>query len=423
MVLNSGEQVPVFYAVVEAEHLVTSHCGGRYERDPRYPIAAQPRDYQAEKELQLAVEVRAKSLDVWQLLTDSVLPVDGPPVVRRDGVVISGNGRTQSMRLAMQRGRYDVVRAGILERAGWFGFDVASAAKLQHPILVRVLESDVDTPGELARYGLEMNRDPAQGMSSIEQAVALARILDDTTVEALVASAAGIPAGYSVRDFMRVRAPDIARILAESGLVDCRKYAEYFSQSGELTEGAKDIVENALAGLTVADFDILRRASRATREKLARAGVEFMRMRVAGLQWDLSRFNDEAVRVVTEAERKAEYLRTLRPRSADTGSLVERLLHPERYADSVADLFGQRETPHPAVEALALALELTTREYVSVLAEYANRCDSQGSIFAKVHPAEVFSATVGSRRDCKGKKMWYLPVDCDEWLSSVCRDS
>jgi hypothetical protein len=108
---------------VELVTLITSHRGSPYERDPRYPASARPRDYSAEQELRLAVAVRAKRLDPSRLLTDSVLPVNGPPVVCRDGVVLSGNGRTQSMRAAMKLGLYGEVRSGIMERAAWFGFD------------------------------------------------------------------------------------------------------------------------------------------------------------------------------------------------------------------------------------------------------------------------------------------------------------
>ena len=106
VMLNSGEAVPIRYAVVEADWLITSHRGLTYRRDERYPGAAQPRDYSAERELQLAVESRACNLDPLRLLSDSVLPVDGPPIARADGVVLSGNGRTQSIRIAVDRGLY-----------------------------------------------------------------------------------------------------------------------------------------------------------------------------------------------------------------------------------------------------------------------------------------------------------------------------
>jgi hypothetical protein len=408
--------VPVHYAVMESEALITSHCGALYERDPRYPAAAQPRDYKAERVLQFAVQARAQRLDPWQVLTDSVLPVDGPPVVRRDGVILSGNGRTQSMRLAMEQGLYEQVRAGIFERAAWFGFDAAAARIFREPILVRVMDDDVVNLVELARYGVEMNRDPAHGMSAVEQSIGLARLMDESTVEQLAAIAAATPDGFTTREFMRRRAREIAMTLSASGLVDPCKRSECFTDGGDLTEVAKDLVENLLAGVALSDIAVLRSASLSTRDRLSRAGIEFLRMRRAGPSWDLARFNDEAVRLRTEAENAANYLRTLRPRIGGSTSLVERLLHPERFRfANVKLLGGQASTTHPAVEALALALELKPREYVALLARYASRCDDQASLLRNVHPAEVFNATIGRHRNSSGHLDWYCPVEFDDW--------
>jgi hypothetical protein len=416
VVLNSGEHVPVRYAVMEAATLITSHRGALYERDPRYPTAAQPRDYKAERVLQFAVQARAQRLDPWQVLTDSVLPVDGPPVVRRDGVVLSGNGRTQSMRLALKKGLYEEVRAGIFERAAWFGFDGPAARAFREPVLVRVMDADVTNLVDLARYGVEMNRDPAHGMSAVEQSIGLARLMDESTVEQLAAIAAATPDGFTAREFMRRRARDIAATLTVSGLIDPCKRSECFTDGGDLTEVAKDLVENVLAGVALSDIDVLRGASLSTRDRLSRAGVEFLRMRRAGPSWDLARFNSEAVRLRTEAENRASYLRTLRPFAGASTSLVERLLHPERFRfanDRLLD--SQVIVAHPAAEALALALELNPREYVALLASYASRCDDQVSLFRNVHPAEVFSATIGRHRNSFGKLDWYCPVESDEW--------
>jgi len=412
-VLNSGERVPIRYAVVGAEWLITSHRGPAYERDARYPAEAQPRDYGAEFELQHAVEIRANSLDPYQLLTDSVLPVDGPPIVRPDGVVISGNGRTQSIRLAIGRGTYDHVREGILDRATHFNFDPIEAAKHGAPVLVRIMQELVDDADELARYGLEMNRDPGQGLSLSEQSVSLARLMTPAIVDDLIRLVESLPDGCSTREFMRIRAKDIAAILSRGGLVDPRKRAVYFTPQGDLTEAAKDLVETTLAGLTVTETDVIRAASRAVRDRLVRTGIEFARAKAAGAAWDLTPWNNEAVRVISEAEERSWYLRTLRaPLRDETGSLVDKLLHPERYEGAAEELgFSPPKSVHPASEALARALELSPRDYVTCIRQFASR--AQGgwhSMFECVHPAEVFSRVIGSR--------WDLTVQKEQWLDA-----
>ena len=316
---------------------------------------------------------------MWQILTDSVLPVDGPPVVRGDGVVISGNGRTQSMRLAMKRGLYDEVRAGILERGVQFRFDAAAAAALREPVLIRLMQDEVTETAELARYGIEMNRDPGQGMSASEQSISLSRLMTPGVVAQLSDLVGALPAGCSVREFMRLRAKDIAVVLSRSGLVDPRKRTAYFTPDGDLTEVAKDLVETTLAGLTVKDIEVIRGASRSTRDRLVRAGIGFARIRNAGPLWDLAHHNNEAVRLVTEAEDRAEYLRTLKRKDEGGGdALVERLLHPERFQHAVSE-FGFRKAAavHPAAEALAMALELAPRNYVAMINAYAARAQGQ----------------------------------------------
>ncbi|MBB5057469.1 hypothetical protein HDF16_002175 [Granulicella aggregans] len=415
VVLNSGEHVAVRYAVMEADALITSHRGLLYERDPRYPSSAQPRDYKAEKTLQLAVQVRAQRLDPWQVLTDSVLPVDGPPIVRRDGVVLSGNGRTQSMRLAMREGLYGEVRSAIFERAGWFGFDGEAAKAFREPVLVRMTEKDVTDDGLLARYGVEMNRDPGQGMSAIEQSVGLARLMDAHTVARLASIAAETPDGCTAREFMKRQAGRIARVLVESGLIDQCKQSECFAETGDLTETAKDIVENVLAGIAVSDIDVLRKASLSTQDRLSRAGVEFLRIKSAGPTWDVSRFNLEAVRLKTEAENNSAILRGMRPRKGESNSLVEKLLHPERFYGAQSRFAGEAWKAHPASEALAMALELAPREYVALLSSFATRCESNESLFRNVHPAEVFSATIGRYRNGRGVLQWYIPLEAEDW--------
>lgn len=413
VVLNSGEVVPIRYAVVEAAWLITSHAGPYYARDARYPAEAQPRDYGAEPELQRAVERRAAALDPWQLLTDSVLPVDGPPIVRADGVVVSGNGRTQSIRLALARGLYGGVAEGIVERAAHLHLDLAELARMREPVLVRMMEADVRDSHTLARYGIEMNRDPGQGMSTSETAVGLARLITPAVIDRLARIVAELPDGYRLREFLRLRAREVAEVLDSGGLIDPRKRAAYFTGDGDLTEAAKDLVETSLAGLTVTSGDVLRHASRATRERLVRAGIEFLKLRSVGREWDITEYNSLAVELVTRAEDNACYLRSLRkPKGEpDAGSLVERLVHPGNFANAPATIEDNSyEGTHPAVEALALSLEQSPREYVARVSAYASRAvGAWRSMFECMSPPDAFTATIGTFYCCGGLQVLRVP--------------
>jgi hypothetical protein len=420
VVLNSGEVLSVRYSVVEADSLIVSHRTGLFERDPLYPVAAQPRDYEAEKELQLAVDVRASNLDADQILTDSVLPIDGPPVLLQNGVVLSGNGRAQSILLSIARGTYDGVRAEVVRRAPSYGLDSERISQMRGPVLVRVLDKLVTNEDELARYGLEMNRDPAQGMSASEQSAALSRLMTASVVERLADLAASMPADFTVREFMRRRATKVRDILGDAGLVDSRKRAAYFTDDGDLTEAAKELLENALAGLTVTDTRVVRRASKSTRDRLARVGMAFLQMRRAGPAWDIARFNTQAVSLRTAAEDWSAYLRTLKGPAGTRESLVERFLHPERFDGATIEFdYGSQATAlgiNPTTEALAMALEEAPRSYAELIGRYAHRAMHCGeTMFGTLHPWEVFGSTIGTHKNENDEVLWNFRITPEKW--------
>jgi len=407
--LNSGEEVPVHYAVVDSNNLITSHRSTEnYTPDPRYPQEAQPRNYQDQPELQAAVEERAGALDADQILSNSVLPVDGPPIVMPDGTVLSGNGRTQSMKLAQKRGRYEEVRASILDRAQAFGIDPASIFEMRNPVLVRVMDRTVTDPATLARYGIEMNRDPSQGMSSTEQSAALSRLLTPSVVERMANVFRSVSGDSSLRTAMRARSADLADILRDAGLVDPKKRSAYFTEDGDLTEPAKALIENTLAGIAVSNPQVLGRTSAAIKDKLGRVGMDFVIMRSAGEIWNLASYNTDAVELMTRAQDQSARLNQLEGRdvtkdeSHGSESLIERLLHPERYRLSNFDLSfdGQATHPpvHPAVESLARALEETPREYANMIGDYAEEAERGGvTMFGAIHPADVFTEQIASK--------------------------
>lgn len=414
VVLNSGEQVPAHYAVVEARDLIQSHDPESFHWVQAYPREAQPRDYSTDKPAQAGVVTDVNNLDPGQLLSDSVLPVDGPPIILQNGVVMGGNGRTMRMKLAMRlgRGNYDAVRKSLLDKASVFGFTQDELAKMKEPVLVRVMDADVSDPGDLTRYGLEYNRAPVRGISREQMGVALARMMTTGVVDRLASIAESTPDGSSVRDMMRTRSKEIGDIMRDSGLVDQAKSSEYFTSDGTLTENAKETLESILAGLTVTKPAVLEGANPSVKDKLARAGIEFLRMKAAGSDWDIASYNTDAVQLLTRAQDNAAALRRMEGREVtgneDHGSesLVERFLHPDRYRLSNLEL-GFDEQPlhppvHPAVEALAMALEESPKEYVKTVGRYADSANEGGAtMFGAEHPADVFTNKIGSKYGLK----------------------
>ena len=415
--LNSGEEVPVHYAVVEADSLITSHQSTNgYVPDPRYPQAAQPRDYEREPELQAATEVRANKLDADVILSDSVYATEGSPIIREDGVVISANGRTQSVKLAIKRGNYDGIRNELLNRAERFGIPRDAVAAMKDPVLVRVMDERVTDTAALAKYGLEMNRGSSQGMSEAEQMAAFSRLVTPEVTQRLANIFSSLSGDTSLRTAMRMRSNDIANVMQNAGIIDPVQRSAFVTPDGDLTERAKELVENTLAGMTVTNPAVVRRATPAIKDKLGRVGMDFVKMQAAGDSWNIASHNTEAVELLTRALDQATYLRNMEGRDVSkeaTGgdSLIERMLHPDRYRLSNFGMFEDQATHapiHPATEALAMLMEDTPRQYAGAIRAYADAADSGGAtMFGAMHPSEAFNQHIAEK--------FGLNVDPEEW--------
>ena len=386
--------------------------------DRRFPTDAQPRNYQGESELQVSVHEKANAPNADVYHSDTIHPTDGPPIVRKDGVVLSGNGREQGAEEAVNLGNWESVRKDLLDKARRFGINPDEIAKHKNPILVRVMDATVTDPTELARYGIEMNRDAGQGMSATEQSAALSRMLTPKIVERMANVFRSVSGDSSLRDAMRARSKDLAEILTDAGLVDPKKRSAYFTDDGELTESAKMLIENTLAGVTVSNPAVLDSASDSVKSKLGRVGMDFILMRAAGSNWNLASYNTDAVSS-EQAEDASTYLRNMEgpgtqgDEKEGTYSLVERRLHPERFRLSNLEMAfdGEPTDPpvHPVVEALAMALEKSPRAYANLIGDYAEAAAKGGmTLYGAMNPADVFNEYVAGK--------FGLNIIPDQWV-------
>jgi hypothetical protein len=97
----AGREVPVTYAVIEADDLIASQRdeGGA---NPAYPQELQPRD-RSRGTSDVQINKIAANLDP-RLLDQNPNASDGAPIISEDGVVESGNGRVLGIRKAFRDG-------------------------------------------------------------------------------------------------------------------------------------------------------------------------------------------------------------------------------------------------------------------------------------------------------------------------------
>lgn len=151
----NGAEVPYAWKLVDAEDLApTSEKADNQFRD-------RTRAASDEQVASMAANLK------FRLLSDSPLMDYGAPVLAQDGkTIIGGNGRSLAIRRAYGMGQADGYQKDLTKRAARFGIDPAAVAKMKAPVLVRVLQQDVD----IKQAAIASNEGGGARMSALEQA-------------------------------------------------------------------------------------------------------------------------------------------------------------------------------------------------------------------------------------------------------------
>lgn len=140
---DSGKKISVQYRVVSADDLITSHDANALEVNPGYPAALQPRDRERVMMRQQVTGV-ANTLRPEDL-ADARNLNQGAPLIRNDGVVLNGNGRTIAIARAQTRHkeRATAYRDYLVENAATFGLSKEDIEGVKNPVLVREVQGDI----------------------------------------------------------------------------------------------------------------------------------------------------------------------------------------------------------------------------------------------------------------------------------------
>ena len=176
VVTAKGQQVETAFKIIDAKDLVPSNTlDGRI--NPNFPQSLQPRDRTRQSSL-LQVSKMSASLSP-ALLSDSGLSSHGSPIVGRDGVVESGNGRTMAIQKAYVEGKADSYKEYLINNAPLYGVESDKVKAMQSPVLVRVRLSDVDR----AKFARDSNLSDLQSMSAAETAWVDAEVINDKMMQ------------------------------------------------------------------------------------------------------------------------------------------------------------------------------------------------------------------------------------------------
>ena len=171
-----GTEVVTGFAVVEASRLITSHDPATGDVNPEFPQDLQPRD-RARETSRAWVLKTAANLDPEQLGKTRRADT-GAPIVGKDRVVESGNGRTMAIIEAYRTGKADEYRAWLESEADYFGLSAEKIKGMKRPVLVRVRTSAVNR----AEFAVEANQDDKLAMTATEKARADANRLTEDMI-------------------------------------------------------------------------------------------------------------------------------------------------------------------------------------------------------------------------------------------------
>lgn len=277
IVMPTGERRNGQFAVVEAQDIIASHNERTFATSEGYPTIdgqnINDRNYADDKNAQAKVIEVAQNLDPNILVTTSRTPA-GTPIITKDGIVVSGNNRTMSIKLAIDiyPDKYDDYKKFLVEELPAFGIENSTATaivlgdnivdsrfegqtfrdnkyiRFSHPILVRF---DYDFPEytttELSKY----NKETKKAERPIDKAIKLGKILNEN--ENCKAIISGIVGQYETFSEFYTSFNDqnkVKNALQECNIITTQETPAYFDERG-FTEAGKDLVENLLAGLVL----------------------------------------------------------------------------------------------------------------------------------------------------------------------------
>ncbi len=236
---EKGRKVRVTYAFVEADDLVASHDTG-LRPNTSYPSELQPRDRdRSEYANQVAAISKEPRPDE---LAENVKAAHGAPIVSKDGVVESGNGRA----IGLTKGYEDdtpgmkAYRDYLAENAEKWGLESGALDGMKRPVLVRVREDEM-TDAERGEWTKEANEAGVAAMGPVELAKMDAERLTPEILALLSLPDSGDVLAAENHDF-------VTKFLYEVVPADQRNTV--IDKDGNPSIGARTRIQNALFAVT-----------------------------------------------------------------------------------------------------------------------------------------------------------------------------
>lgn len=306
------EKIKGHWKLVEADAPMASHDESTFQKTDGFPTSknggtVNDRDYEHDKDAQESVR------DIAANFNGRALDMGEPVIVTKDGIVVSGNNRTMSSKLAAKKGTDKAYLEDLREQIEDFGFDEDDLDGFKHPRIVFEIDNEHSgeyTTEEFAKF----NRTGKKAKNATEKAVEISKTVKPEAVKSI----ADVITGYDTMGDMwadRSASRKIMNSLVESGVIGKNDMAQYYTEEGGMSVAGKEFVETCLIGSIMNESNIRTLSGdggKAIRQKLVRAIVPLIENKGDGKEYSFNNELNEAVRIASFVAKNREMYPTIR---------------------------------------------------------------------------------------------------------------
>lgn len=302
--LPNGTKIKCRYKLVEADAPTASHDENTYSPTKGFPTSkdgktVNDRDYQNDKDAQESVRKIAANFNS--------LALESPPIVTKDGIVISGNNRTMSSKLAAKNGTDAAYVADLKEMIDEYGLEESDLDGFKHPRLI--LEMDAEHEGDYTTEEFaQFNRDTKKTMSNVEKAVKVTKTLNEEKIQSIASQLSAYETMGELYADAKGCQSFVAKLI-DAGIIGDNEKAQYLKSDGTLNDTGKDFTETVLVG-TILNEDNIRRLDSAggkrIRQKLVRAILPLVENKGTGKEYSFNKELNEAVDIAVSVAKNHE---------------------------------------------------------------------------------------------------------------------
>lgn len=257
LIFPTHEKRKSYFAIVDLETIIASHNEKTFSNSKDYPTNEQgrntnDRNYNGDKNAQAKVVSVAEKLNPNIIITTSPT-ASGTPIITIDGIVVSGNNRVMSLKLAKADYKevFENYTKTLFEELTYGGYGISMEQvynKVQNPVLVRI---DIDfhsyITGELNKY----NKSRGKSERQIDLSVRLSQQLKDNeacknSLINLISEQEIVSELYNDRNSVN----KFKKILLDCNLITENELSGLFTENS-LTENGKVLYETILISLVL----------------------------------------------------------------------------------------------------------------------------------------------------------------------------